>query len=163
MNKTAIFSTIIAVAIVAVILANGQLADAKKSEDKIFLRIFSDNNGEFICPNGIDKLASPDIRMSLNFGAEIIDAKGDMRIGAVFGPAPFPDFQGTLYNGKINSGSFQVTGLGFPNEELQSFCGEPAILLDVITVWGECGDSATINFESESGYAGTFTDKVVCL
>ena len=66
-------------------------------------------------------------------------------------------------NGEIKSGSFQFTGIGNPDAELQSFCGEPAIILDVITVWGDCGDDATINFESESGYTGTFTDKVVCL
>ncbi len=163
MNKTAIFSTIIAVTIVAVIFASEQLADAQKSEKEIFLRVFSDNNGELVCPNGIDKLSPPDIRMSLSIDEQSIGVKGQFDARTAFGPAPQKEFGATLFNGEIKSGSFRVTGIGTPDAELQSFCGEPAIILDVITVWGDCGDDATINFESESGYTGTFTDKVVCL
>jgi len=125
--------------------------------------VFSEKNGELICPNGVDKLTSADIRLSLNFGEELVNLKGTFDAETFLGPSPQKRYSATLFNGQITSDGFLVTGIGSPDDELVNFCGEPAIPSDVIRIWGECGNSATVNFESDSGYSSTFTDKVVCL
>jgi len=162
MNKTTILA--ISIVFVASILAITAFeAEADKPENIVFLKVFSQNNGELICPNGVDKLTSSDISMNLDFSEEILRSKGTFNAGTFLGPFPQKAYVGDLINGQITSDGFLVTGIGLPDGELVNFCGEPAIPLDVIRIWGECGNNATINFESDSGYSGTFTDKVVCL
>ena len=33
----------------------------------------------------------------------------------------------------------------------------------IITVWGECGEDVTVQFESELGYSDLFTGNVFCV
>ena len=120
MNKTTILA--ISVVFVASILAITAFeAEADKPENIVFLKVFSQNNGELICPNGVDKLTSSDISMNLDFSEEILRSKGTFNAGAFLALFPQKAYVGELINGQITSDGFLVTGRGLPDSELVNF------------------------------------------
>jgi len=73
-------------------------------------------------------------------------------------------FGATLWSGNIQSDQFTLTGIGSLSQPLAQFCNEiwPGDL-SIVTVWGDCGQDVTVQFESELGYSGSFTGNILCV
>jgi len=155
--------TIGVIAVIATILVTSAVdysAIGAKPIDQIHLELANGNvDGIIQCPNN-DTLVTDAGGVSFT---ELQDpTRGSYsQISNLAGPQE--SFSVTLWSGFIQSNQFTFNGIGGADPELANFCGTDSPVNSIVTVWGECGEGVTVQFESEHGYSGSFTGNVLCV
>jgi len=158
MKKPITIGVIAVIATVLVTSAVDYSAIGAKPIDQFHLETTGITNGIVSCPNGDTIELDSD---HISFTEHDSPAhRGNFEMSDNSATA----FAVTLWSGSIQSGEFSFTGFGNESFELAKFCGESLqIERALTTVWGECGQDVTVQFESELGYSGSFTGNVLCV
>jgi len=153
--------TIVVIAVIATILVTSAVdysAIGAKPIDQIHLQTTGTINGIVSCPNG-DTIELNSDRVTFTEHLDN-DVRGSFELSDNSATA----FGGQLWNGGIQSGQFTFTGIGNESLVLSQFCNTSfPPEKSIVTVWGECGQDVTVNFEAESGYSGSFTGTILCV